>query len=432
MINREDYYIENNQVELYGSLSVPSTVHGYSLAIEYMRDWFLKEFDKSFFKSIYVDGKYIFDDLVQYKKYSLLNKAKPMLAMVPTVNTDYNRENLDLQLSGRNLFMRRALYHNYSFLQDIEHNQYLGVKMRALEMDFIFKIRVGTRAQQLDLLRYMELAFRVGSTQGEYISADFHVPNEIMLTIANNAGYEIIPERNGDRYRVKDIPSFLSYLNSISHYPFIYKYRAINGNSEFFIRMDRVYMHISNLDPIQKDDGEREGVNDNNFHLEMNCQLHIPVPHYYYLYSNTSLDTRYRERNNLEGLYQISKFHIEPPETNKKGWRQYISTEYVEDTNEFTTIEFEELLENSDLMRVMKYSRDSGISPALFMDVIIYNCHEEIVIDIDWEKFLILINRTLPDNMLMITIYLDLEYVNNSIDVIDELYKNRYTVDDTV
>ena len=51
-----------------------------------------------------------------------------MLAMVPTVNTDYNRENLDLQLSGRNLFMRRALYHNYSFLQDIEHNQYLGVK----------------------------------------------------------------------------------------------------------------------------------------------------------------------------------------------------------------------------------------------------------------------------------------------------------------
>ena len=84
------------------------------------------------------------------------------------------------------------------------------------------------------------------------------------------------------------------------------------------------------------------------------------------------------------------------------------------------------------VMRVMKYSRDSGISPALFMDVIIYNCHEEIVIDIDWEKFLILINRTLPDNMLMITIYLDLEYVNNSIDVIDELYKNRYTVDDTV
>ena len=35
--------------ELYNNLITPSYVHGYSLAIEYMQNWFVNKFNKNYF-----------------------------------------------------------------------------------------------------------------------------------------------------------------------------------------------------------------------------------------------------------------------------------------------------------------------------------------------------------------------------------------------
>lgn len=44
--------------DLHGNLALPSYVHGYSLAIEYMYNWFKSKFPKDFFRGgIYIDGK---------------------------------------------------------------------------------------------------------------------------------------------------------------------------------------------------------------------------------------------------------------------------------------------------------------------------------------------------------------------------------------
>ena len=53
---------EKHSKVLYRSICVPSTVQAYSLCIEYMKRWFLSKFPKDTFKSIYVDGKNIYDD----------------------------------------------------------------------------------------------------------------------------------------------------------------------------------------------------------------------------------------------------------------------------------------------------------------------------------------------------------------------------------
>ena len=59
--------------------------------------------------------------------------------------------------------------------------------MKEIKMDFGFKVRVNTRAEQVDTFNKMELRFRNGATQSEYLSMDYHVPKYIILDIANKA-----------------------------------------------------------------------------------------------------------------------------------------------------------------------------------------------------------------------------------------------------
>ena len=175
--------------ELYKSLYLPSYVHGYSLAIEYMRDWFVNNFPKDYFKTVYINGKHVLDDWKHWNNYNI-KKEKPMLAIIPTVNVDWDRENLDLYLGSKDIMLRRYTFQD-SFIKDYRNMVFLYMQMRQMEMTFSFRVRVESRAQQLDLMNKMELWFRCGSTQQDHLSADIHIPYEIMLNIAKDAHFEI-------------------------------------------------------------------------------------------------------------------------------------------------------------------------------------------------------------------------------------------------
>lgn len=406
MINR--YRIENpmDKIVLHRSLITPSTVHGYSLAIEYMRNWFLKQFDKDFFKTVYINGKHVFDDYRRFNKTQLLKVEKPAVAIIPSVNYDYDRDMLDTYLGGRDLAINRVAIIQNGFLTDHDNNIYLGFRMRQLEMPFTFRVRVKSRAQQIDLYEYMQLAFRVGSSQGENISMDFHVPMEIMLNIAKDAGFEIKDEK------IVDVVKFLSYLNAHSQIPFTYKFRAINGESEFFMRVDNLYMYISNTDKLSLDDGEREGQLDNNFHIEMNCILRVPIPHFYFYFSDKTIQNFYKARKEVSGLYSFKI--LEPPYKNDKGWENYLSTDWVDESKHVDSIDFKELIQG-DLLKVYNFNRSLNLSPAIFMDIIIFNGQKQLDIKIDWENLIVDINQDLPDEDSKICIYVDKEYVNDKL-----------------
>ena len=51
MIPRHEYD-KRELIDLQKSISIPSEVHGYSLGVEYMRDWILNKFPDNFFKTI--------------------------------------------------------------------------------------------------------------------------------------------------------------------------------------------------------------------------------------------------------------------------------------------------------------------------------------------------------------------------------------------
>lgn len=412
----------SNFDNLHQSISVPSEIHAYSLGIEYMKRWFLKEFDEDYFKTVYINGKHIFDDYRRFNKQQLLKIEKPAVAIVPSLDSSFNRDTVDLRQEGRYIMGRRSQVFDDTIISDDDNNVHLRIDLKLIQMNFSFRIRVESRAAQIDLANSMKLAFRVGSTQGEYVSYDFHIPYDIILNIAKMVGFEIITEK-GKRKKVKDIVGFMSYLNAHSKYPILYKMRTVNGNAEFFVRMPNQYTHISNLDELERDDGEREGQLDNNFHIEMNCILKIPAPQFYYYYSSESLKISYNDKKEFAGLYEIS--NMEPPERNNRGWEQYLSTEWVDDDKYVEDIDFDELITTRELIAVIRHARDTGISPSLFMEVKLYNNFTEQEISIDWDQFVMHVDKHFKSDVSVIAIYLDLEYVNTSLIAIQSLDDNR-------
>lgn len=425
-----------DEIQLHENISIPSKVHVYSLGVEYMRNWFISKFDKLFgedcFKTVYINGKYIFDDYRRFNRTELIKIEKPALSITPTIDHEYNRDMVDMRLGGLDVLTRRSRFNQHLIIKDYENNYFLRLFMELTKINFVFKIRVSTRAQQIELANIMKYAFRLGSTQKDFVTYDFHLPYEAMLNMASHIGFEVIkPNAENEkksRPRVKNIAGFLEYLNAHSVYPVSYKMRTVNGNGEFFIRVPDNCTHISNTDTLSLDDGERENQLDNNFHIEMNCVLSIPSPQEYIYYSSESLNLAYKHLDEIAGLYSIRA--LVPPSKDEHGWDQYISTEYVDEENNVPEIDLTELIEGSDLYRVIRYNIDVlHISPSIFVNVKLFNNQYERIITMDWENMLIKVKEPrMKSDYSQITLYVDLEYMNNHISILDQVNESRMTV----
>lgn len=408
---------------LHQNLCIPSTAQSYSLCIEYMKRWFISLFDHNPFQSVYVDGKNIFDDYRRLTAVELLKRKRPALAIVPSFDWTFNNDNVDMYQFGTKLYQTRGLYQN-SFYKDEEHNSFLGIMMETIFMEFTFRIRLETRAQQLDMFKYLQLAGRIGNTTGEDVSLDFHVPYDIMIAIAEDSGFEIIPADPNSSIsypKVKHIQQFLAHLNSHSQLPFLYKMRAINGRNEFFIRMDRMYVHVRPTG-LTGDDGEREAVMTNNFTLEMTAEVRFPAPKFYAYYTDNSKDftTVYSAWRQPTGI--VSAFYtfkgIDIPNKNKYGWDKYLETTYEDDPNSINkplSIDLTEIFNERELGETVRHCIAQGISPSIFCDVFVVNGGEYLYGNMDWNTFTYTSQQPARSNNSYIAFYIDMMYINNYI-----------------
>jgi hypothetical protein len=413
-LDRDNSWRERTK-EMYGNLILPSYVHGYSLAIQYMYNWFKNKFPNDYFKGgIYIDGKNVLDDyrkLNEWGSKSIVKGQNPRARMAPTVDYDYDRDTLDIYGAPPEMYLRRSKLQQ-SFFKDYDRNLFLGIVPRALRMNVTYKVRVNTRSQQLDLFNQMELNFRNGATQYEYISADFHIPKSVMLIIAQKAGFEI---KNGE---VVNIIDFLSYLNKHSEVPFLFKLRAINLQPEFFIRMNNIYTHISVRDKLSLDDGERDGKLDFNFGVEMNATLTIPIPHFYSFYvsedikSNVSLKKITNDDSDI-ALYSINVYEI--PKVNDKGWMIGAITDYQTDKGE-TKMDLSSIFAgNNSITAAINHDLTNGVSPSHFLEIKVYKDEDmaiDVPIDFDWKTKIAKFKEPQPEEILHIAIYNDKEYIN--------------------
>ncbi len=399
--------------ELYSSIAIPSTVHGYSNGVEYMKNWFLDKLP-DYFKTVHMEGKHAFDDFRRFNKDESLKREKPALSIIPSLVFEYDRERLDSYPYGIDHYMQRSDYEG-AFFKDHDKNRYIGMTAEQLQMNFTFKMKLSSRAQQLDLYKYIQMAMRVGYTQGEYITMDYHIPYGVILQLAKDAGFRI--ENN----IVLDTIKFLKYLNSHSEIPITYKLRTINGRNEYFLRVKEVYAHISCQDSLSADDGEREGMISNNFMIELTATLKIPCPKMYIYYSETEhLELKKIQlKEECVGLYSVKL--IEIPNMNEMGWNQYLTTEYFEeDIKNPLVIDFNEFFRNHDLGLAIDYNNILKISPTAFLDIQLFNSNKKISYDIDWSTLILTSKELVDEKITFISIYVDTDYLTKVISNIEK------------
>ena len=423
--------------KLYKSLAMPSYVHGYSLAIEFMRQWFLEYFPKDYFKVIHVNGKHVLDDWKHFNNYNV-KREKPMLAIVPTVEYDYDREGIDLYLGDHNLLLKKTRYQQ-SFFKDYANKNFLYMQMRALRMNFTFKVRVATRAQQLDVYNNMNMWFRIGATQERRVTADFHIPYDIICNMAAVVGFDL------DQYgniKEEDCIKLTEYLNKYSDLPIMFKMRAINQKPEFFVRVRNMYTHISTQDRLELDDGERIGKLDKNFHIEMRAVLTIPIPHFFVYFNQDPIRRSITVKEKDEkciALYTINPMEILP--YNDKGWNSILITEYLlEPDEEF--IDLSKVLFNKNfepsmaLKKVYDNCLENGYTPETFLDIHLWRSEDvarAIDFTVDWNHCALQLTNTLDENhpeMISIAIYGDKRYINESISTIEKYDQSRIVVNE--
>ena len=421
LLGKED----NSEIaeKLYSNLAIPSYVHAYSLAIDYMYKWFESKFEKDFFVGgIYIDGKHVLDDYKNKFHKLIVKGQQPRARIEPRIQHDYDREGLDSYLAPVTMFTRRSNLAN-SFFKDYDRDIFLGINMRALRMDFNFKVRVNTRAEQLDLAQRMELYFRVGATQYEDLSLDFHVPKEIMLNIAERAGFEI------KRNEVVDIVEFLEYLNRHSDIPFLFKIRAINKKAEFFIRMNGLYTHIAIKDKLQLDDGDRNGKLDFYYHIDMNAVLTIPVPQFYAYYSAKDATVKINPKEASAGTVAIYSINVvDIPKVDENGWAQAAITQYAADKGE-QYMDLSSLFTGDNILaKTINHDLVRGVSPNHFIDIKVYaenDIAKMVPIEMDWNTKRAYFKRYQDEDVLDIAIYYDREYINELNISMDNLQNNR-------
>ena len=393
-----------------------------------MKNWFLSKFNKDMFKSIYVDGKNIYDDFRSLSRLELLKRQKPALTIIPAITWDFTNENLDSYPYGLELYTQTGRFKN-SFFQCSDTQCYMGIGMETLLMQFTFKIKVETRAQQLDLYKYIKMACRVGFTCGEDVDLDFHIPYEIIIQLAKDNGFTVHNNEEKDIEIIDNIPEFLRWLNMHSSLPFLYKYRTLNGKNEFFLRMRNMYVHIRPGD-LSADDGEREGQMLNNFTIELSAEVRFPAPKMYAYYSNNAhkltkvYGAWYQPHGPISTCYTFKETII--PDKNKYGWPLLMSTTYEEDTdviNEKISINISELLEG-DVGNCIKDCLSKGLSPAIFCELVFINGGEFIPGSMDWDSLTFKSSTPVRNTGTHIGVYIDNDYVSDYI-LKDTGYENR-------
>lgn len=395
------------QQKMFKNLCIPSAMHAYSVGVEFFKQWVLNKFDPKYFKTIYVDGKHLFDEFSKLNELDLIKKGKPAIGFFPNIDLDYNREGIEAQTYDL-MYYAKTFDNRDAFFKDNENRLFISIALEQYLMNFNIKIKVNTKAKQLDLAKYLKIALKIGATSGYYLDLDMHVPYELLFTLAEQAGFEV----DYSTGQIKDPFKFLFYLNSKSDVPFIYKLRFINGKNEFFVRAPNMYAHI-NVQDLSIDDGERQNQVSSNYFIEMSAKLLMPAPKIYCLFTNNRTETISMIDKNGDIKSYIANF-TNVPTVNERGWEQFITLDYEEENRSIPlVIDLNEIFKGeNNIYSLINYNKYNLISPSTFIDFKIFNNNKEWKYSIDWERMILYTETNVDFQLSEIVVYIDKNYIN--------------------
>lgn len=405
--------IKNTTIErqLNKNITVAPLHQSYALCIEYMKHWFLKKFDKDFFSWVHIDGSHVFGDIMKYNRQEIMSHNsddRVSLTIIPTIDDDYNRDRLDQNLFGIDQFINTTKI-DKSFFQDPINHRYIMMNMDMMLLNFTYKLKVPSRAMQLDVQKYMKLAFRTNLSESQDVDLDYVMPYPMMLFIAKDLGFEVKNDR------ICEPVKFLTYLNSRSYIPITYKRSNVNAREEYFVRVDHLPVRLLIKD-VTKDDGNRYGHLSDDFGIEMQVEVRFPSMQLYIYFTKQELtEVKFgKEAYNIDNTLMMSlHYYDDPPVINDKGWKLTINAQWEEEKPGNINIDLNELFDG-ELSQISNYLISKFISPSVFIDIQIYSAGMKLQdVNIDWGNMKLSAKN--PNDKLVSTlaIYIDLEYLNS-------------------
>ena len=419
----EDFNKKLSNRVMRSSVVLPSQHNAYAVCVEFAKEWFLEKFDPQYFNSVYVEGSHSFDE---FRKLSQINqqlkRTNPICAIIPVIDMNANRDWIDSHPEIPHLLKRTRM--DGTFFSDNRSNRglHLQLDFKTITLNVTYKIRLNTRAEEMDMMNFLHVKHRAGWTETRNLELDVHVPKAIISQMAfDNA---IPMDANGEP---KDPIQMLNYLNSFSLIPFIYKLRCATGNSEYFIKVPNCVAHIKTELPSM-DDGERQDMVTTNYNIDFNAEFQMTAPYAYTYYSQ-------HEHNYFTGepvvmadesicLMTAIKAEIPPEDDNHWGLLTKEPIQYHLDEEEFERckhnpeeeikIDMKKVLADDDLGHVMDYTHRIGLAPAVFMNFLVLNNGMWMKYDVDWFNMIISV-KGITHPVIAIAIYVDMKYINDAL-----------------
>lgn len=397
--------------QLNRNITVAPLHQSYALCVEYMKHWFLKKFEKDFFSWIHIDGSHVFGEIMKYDKKAImshLSDDKAALTIIPTIDDDYNRDRLDQNLFGLDQFINTTKI-DKAFFQDPVNKKYIMMQMDMMLLNFTYRVKVPSRAMQLDLQKYMKLAFRTNLSESQDVDLDYVMPYPMMLFMARDLGFKIKDDR------ICEPIKFLTYLNSRSYIPITYKRSNVNAREEYFVRVDHLPVRLLIKD-VTKDDGNKYGHIADDFNIEMQVEVRFPSMQLYVYFTKeefTSISVG-KEAYNIDNTLMMSlHYYDDPPAINDRGWKLTINAQWEEDKPGEINIDLNELFDG-ELSQIANYLTSKFISPSTFIDVQIYSNGMKLKdVNIDWGSMKLSAFNPTEKLVSTLAIYIDLEYLNS-------------------
>ena len=406
--------IKNTTIEkqLNKNITVAPLHQSYALCIEYMKHWFLKKFDEDFFSWIHVDGSHVFGDIMKYNRQEIMSHNsddRASLTIIPTIDDDYNRDKLDQNLFGIDQFINTTKI-DKSFFQDPINHRYIMMNMDMMLLNFTYKLKVPSRAMQLDVQKYMKLAFRTNLSESQDVDLDYVMPYPMMLFIAKDLGFEVKNDR------ICEPIKFLTYLNSRSYIPITYKRSNVNAREEYFVRVDHLPVRLLIKD-VTKDDGNKYGHLSDDFGIEMQVEVRFPSMQLFIYFTKQELtEVKFgKEAYNIDNTLMMSlHYYDDPPVINDKGWKLTINAQWEEEKPGTINIDLNELFDG-ELSQISNYLISKFISPSVFIDIQIYSAGMKLQdVNIDWSNMKLSAKNPSDKLVSTLAIYVDLEYLNSA------------------
>lgn len=405
-------------------LFIPSYVHSLSIATEFIYNYVFSRFPQDYFNTIHVSGKHPFEDFRRLNKGDLAVREYPMASLAYSIQYDFNDNNLDYNLLSTNKYLKKSQWQR-SFFKCPSRGLYIGMDLEAIMIDYTFRFKVITKAQQLDLYNRLRKVFRLGCTETIDIDCDFHLDPAMTLAIAKEAGFNTDTSTG----EILDPWNFTRFLNAHSQMPILYKLRLINQKYEYFLRMRNLPVHLDFQNPLDVDEGSQMGMTSSDFNVEFRIGVRFPAPRTLALYNEGKWHHGVSVESN-EGITVYSMKVLDIPEENLKHWPMYGHSDYMAEEDEAVVEEIDigelfkapvDIKVDTSLDDIIQDAINQFINPDTFVEIAVYtndlaiNGTGRIPVLMDWEHRKIKLPNGISDRYFYLAIYIDREYVNSKI-----------------